>query len=138
MTDAEAALVYAQDAEWEQVERAVAGRARPEVCTSGRLDQYLPWCRWTSGGDRLQSYPLRAERKETVEVLLCATLRAGHTPGADEVVLDGADGLDWSTLCRGELICSIPRHDLTALRGKVSLACQREIIRNIIFIHGWV
>ena len=28
------------------------------------------------------SHPLRAERKETVEVLLCTTLRAGRTPGA--------------------------------------------------------
>ena len=84
------------------------------------------------------SHPLRAERKETVEVLLCTTLRAGQTPGAHEVVLDGADGLDWSTLCRCDLIYSIPRHDLTALRGKVSIARQREIIRKIIASHGWV
>jgi len=27
------------------------------------------------------SHPLRVERKETVEVLLCTTLRAGHHPG---------------------------------------------------------
>ena len=31
LTAAEAASVYAPDAEWEQVEQASAGRARPEV-----------------------------------------------------------------------------------------------------------
>lgn len=31
LTAEEAAQVYAGDAEWEKVERAVAGRARPEV-----------------------------------------------------------------------------------------------------------
>ena len=84
------------------------------------------------------SHPLRAERKETVEVLLCTTLRAGHTPGAHEVVLNGADGLDWSTLCRCDLIYSIPRSDLTMLRGTVSVARRRDIIRKMIASHGWV
>ncbi len=31
LTTAEAALVYAPDPKWERMERAVAGRARPEV-----------------------------------------------------------------------------------------------------------
>lgn len=84
------------------------------------------------------SHPLRAERKDTVEVLLCTTLRAGHTPGVHEVVLNGADGLDWGTLCRCDLIYSIPRSDLLNLRGTVSIARRREIIRKIIASHGWV
>jgi mRNA-degrading endonuclease toxin of MazEF toxin-antitoxin module len=84
------------------------------------------------------SHPLRAERKETVEVLLCTTQRAGHTPAAHEVVLNGADGLDWSTLCRCDLIYSIPRTDLTTLRGTVSIARRRDIIRKMIASHGWV
>lgn len=84
------------------------------------------------------SHPLRAERKETVEVLLCTTLRAGQTPGVHEVVLDGADGLDWSTLCRCDLIYSVLRTDMAALRGVVSLPRRRDIIRKIIATHGWV
>lgn len=83
-------------------------------------------------------HPLRAERKETVEVLLCTTLRAGHTPGAHEVLLNGAEGLDWSTLCRCDLVYSIPKNDLTTLRGTVSMARRRDIIRKIIASHGWV
>ncbi len=84
------------------------------------------------------SHPLRAERKATVEVLLCTSLRPGHHPGAHEVILNGADGLDWSTLCRCDLIYSVPRCDLTTLRGTVSTARRRDIIRKIIASHGWV
>jgi mRNA-degrading endonuclease toxin of MazEF toxin-antitoxin module len=84
------------------------------------------------------SHPLRAERKQTVEVLLCTTLRAGNKSGPHEVVLNGADGLDWSTLCRCDLIYSVPRSDLTGLRGTVSIARRRDIIRKIIASHGWV
>ena len=84
------------------------------------------------------SHPLRAERKETVEVLLCTTLRAGRAPGPHEVVLNGADGLEWSTLCRCDLVYSIPRSHLTSQRGTVSVARRRDIIRKIIASHGWV
>jgi hypothetical protein len=84
------------------------------------------------------SHPLRAQRKETVEVLLCTTLRAGHDPGPHEVVLNGSDCLDWSTLCRCDLIYSIPRSDLTSLRGTVSIARRRDIIRKMISSHGWI
>lgn len=83
------------------------------------------------------SHPLRAERKETVEVLLCTTLRTGHKTGPHEVILNGGDGLDWSTLCRCDLIYSIPRSELTSLRGTVSIARRRDIIRKIIASHGW-
>jgi hypothetical protein len=84
------------------------------------------------------SHPLRAERKETVEVLLCTMLRSGQTPGPHEVILDGADGLDWGTLCRCDLIYSLPRGDLSKLRGTVSVARRLDIIRKIIASHGWV
>jgi hypothetical protein len=84
------------------------------------------------------SHPLRAERKETVEVLLCTTLRAGHNPGPHEVILNGADGLDWSTLCRCDLIYSVLRSELSALRGSVSVIRRRDIIRKIVASHGWV
>ena len=84
------------------------------------------------------SHPLRAERKDTVEVLLCTTLRPGHQPAPHEVVLNGADGLNWSTLCRCDLVYSVPRGHLTELRGRVSIERRRDIIRKIISSHGWV
>ena len=84
------------------------------------------------------SHPTRAGKKATVEVLLCTTLRAGHNPEAHEVILNGADGLDWATLCRCDLIYSVSRSKLTTLRGTVSLARRRDIIRKIVTSHGWV
>lgn len=84
------------------------------------------------------SHPLRVERKDTVEVLLCTTLRPGMTPGPHEVVLNGADGLDWSTVCRCDLIYSIPKDHLTTLRGVVSPPRRRDIVRRIVASHGWV
>jgi mRNA-degrading endonuclease toxin of MazEF toxin-antitoxin module len=84
------------------------------------------------------SHPLRAERKDTVEVLLCTSLRPGHSVAPHEVVLNGADGLDWSTLCRCDLVYSVLRADLTTLRGAVSPARRRDIVRKLISSHGWV
>ena len=73
-----------------------------------------------------------------MEVLLCTTLRAGHNPGPHEVILNGGDGLDWSTLCRCDLIYSVPRSELSVLRGSVSVIRRRDIIRKIVASHGWV
>lgn len=84
------------------------------------------------------SHPLRVERKEIVEVLLCTTLRPGGDIAPHEVVLNGADGLDWSTVCRCDLVYSVPRSHLTVRRGVVSVARRRDIIRKIISSHGWV
>ena len=84
------------------------------------------------------SHPLRVERKDTVEVLLCTTQRSGHMAAPHEVVLNGADGLDWNTLCRCDLIYSVPRNHLTDLRGSVSIERRRDIIRKIISAHGWI
>jgi mRNA-degrading endonuclease toxin of MazEF toxin-antitoxin module len=84
------------------------------------------------------SHPLRAQRKETVEVLLCTTFRPGQALAPHEVVLNGADGLDWSTVCRCDLIYSVAKKDLAVVRGVVSPPRRRDIIRKIIASHGWV
>jgi len=83
------------------------------------------------------SHGQRVERKAVVEVLLCASLRGGSAAALHQVVLDAADGLDWKTLCRCDLIYSVPREDLRARRGQVSPERRREIIRKIIWSHGW-
>jgi hypothetical protein len=53
-------------------------------------------------------------------------------------MLDAADGLDWATVCRCDLIYSVPKAHLTQLRGTVSTARRRDIVRKIIASHGWV
>ncbi len=103
-----------------------------------------PWEIWTysfpGAGEHpavIVSHSLRVERKPVVEVLLCSTLRGDARPAAHEVVLNSSDGLDWKTLCRCDLIYSIPREDLRVRRGSVSLERRRDIIRRIIWSHGW-
>ncbi|MBI2926205.1 MAG: hypothetical protein HYY24_10935 [Verrucomicrobia bacterium] len=80
---------------------------------------------------------MRAERKQVVEVLLCSTQRGGTVAGLHEVVLDTEDGLDWKTFCRCDLIYSVPRDDLRDRRGLATLERRRDIVRKIIWSHGW-
>jgi hypothetical protein len=83
------------------------------------------------------SAPDRAARKPLLEILLCSSQRAARQPNAGEVLLDSADGLNWETLCRCDLIYSIGRDALHTRRGLVTLERRREIVRVIIASHGW-
>lgn len=58
-----------------------------------------------------------------------ATARAGKE---NEVVLDQADGLDWKTLCRCDLLFALPKAALTNRRGSVTMERRREIALKII------
>ena len=79
----------------------------------------------------------RAARKPLVEIILCSTLRASRAPNAGEVVLDSADGLNWETLCKCDLIYSVDRDLLHTRRGLVTAQRRREIVRVIVGCHGW-
>lgn len=83
------------------------------------------------------SHPDRADRKNTVEVVACATARATRGPRPHEILLDQADGLDWPTLCYCDLIYAVPRDDIKNARGHVSDDRQRNLIRTIISAHAW-
>jgi len=85
----------------------------------------------------LISHPKRVAYKSTVEVLLCSTHRAGREPDANEVLLDSADGLNWTTLCKCDLIWSVEKADLHSRRGAVSRERRREIVRTIVQCHDW-
>ncbi len=79
----------------------------------------------------------RAGNKPDVEVILCSTQRAGRTAAAGEVILDMVDGLDWPTLCKCDLIYTVPRDKIKGRRGEVSPARRQLIVRTIIAAHGW-
>lgn len=80
------------------------------------------------------SNPVRVERKPEVVVLACRTLRPGteRDAEANEVLLDEADGLDWRTLVRCDLLWTISKTKLARRRGEVTPARRREIARKII------
>ena len=83
------------------------------------------------------SHPDRADRKDPVEVVMCSSQRATRNAGQNEIILDAADGLDWETLCKCDLIHTVPRGELKNRRGSVSVNRRPQLIRTIIAAHGW-
>lgn len=83
------------------------------------------------------SHPSRAANKPDVEVILCSTKRAGRKADAHEVILDQADGLDWPTLCKCDLIYAVSRKALGRKRGKVSAQRKGPLARTLLAAHGW-
>ena len=83
------------------------------------------------------SHADRADRKDPVEVLMCSSQRATRLAQAHEIILDEADGMDWKTLCKCDVIHAIPRIELKQHRGTVSKLRQAQLVRTIIAAHGW-
>jgi hypothetical protein len=79
----------------------------------------------------------RVARKPLVEILLCSTQRAPRPSTAGEVILDSADGLDWETFCKCDLVYAVERGLLHSPRGEVTTAHRREIVRAIVASHSW-
>ena len=76
----------------------------------------------------------RIDAKPQVVVLGCRTMRPANArePAANEVLLDGADGMDLKTLCRCDLLYTVDKAALGRLRGVVTPARRREIARKMI------
>lgn len=83
------------------------------------------------------SHPSRAANKTLVELLACTSKRAGRQPEPHEVLLDEADGMDWPTLCRCDLIYAAGRDELKNFKGRVSEARRAHLLRTLIAAHGW-
>jgi hypothetical protein len=83
------------------------------------------------------SHPDRARRKDWLEVVVCSSKRANRSAEVHEIILDAADGLDWPTLCRCDLVYSVRRDELTSLKGRVSNVRQAQLVRTLIAAHGW-
>lgn len=83
------------------------------------------------------SHPARAARKDFVEVLDCSSRRANRPPSENEVIVDKADGLDWPTFCKCDLVIAVPCVELKRQRGSVVVERRRQVVRAIIATHGW-
>ena len=79
------------------------------------------------------SNAVRVTRKEDIVVLSCRTMQAGsfREPVETECLLDEADGMDWKTLCRCDLLYTIKKTILLRHRGEVTFERRREIARKI-------
>jgi mRNA-degrading endonuclease toxin of MazEF toxin-antitoxin module len=83
------------------------------------------------------SHPARIALKPVVNVLLCSSRRATRAAGANEVILDQADGLDWPTLCKCDLLYDVLKTDLKESRGSVTPIRRRQIVERILSAFGW-
>ena len=84
------------------------------------------------------SHPDRVANKRDVEILICSSQRANRATTPTEVMLDSADGLNWETICKCDLIVSVSTSDLHQPRGQVTIERRRQIISTIIRSHNWV
>ena len=83
------------------------------------------------------SHPDRVAHAPWVNVLICTTQRASRPPRETEVRLNGADGLDWETLCRCDVLWLVEKAKLTGKRGSVSRVRRRQIVDKINAAMGW-
>ena len=103
-----------------------------------------PWDIYTWTFPDAESHPAvilgteaRLANKPKINVLFCSSQRAARRPEAFEMILDQADGLNWETLCKCDLVFAVPKEQLTHRRGTVSLVRRREIAERVIRALGF-
>jgi mRNA-degrading endonuclease toxin of MazEF toxin-antitoxin module len=74
----------------------------------------------------------RLANKPKVNVLFCSSKRATRKAEALEIMLNDADGLDWATLCKCDLVFAVPKEQLTRKRGSVTPERRRQIAAQVI------
>ena len=84
------------------------------------------------------SHPGRVAMKPEVTILLCSSKQATRPAKPHEVILDSSDGLDWPTVCKCDLLYTLPKSALTALRDTVTAERRRQIVATINRAMGWV
>jgi len=77
------------------------------------------------------SSPDRVAGKPDLTILMCSSKRAQRDAEPHEVILDKADGLEWPTLCKCDLLHSVKKAELKHRRGHVSDPRRRQIIATI-------
>jgi hypothetical protein len=66
-----------------------------------------------------------------VNGLICTTVRLNRPVKLNEVLLDQADGLDWTTAVRCDFLHGLPKTSFLQLRGHVSEPRQLQIMRTV-------
>jgi mRNA-degrading endonuclease toxin of MazEF toxin-antitoxin module len=66
-----------------------------------------------------------------VNALICTSAKVSREAKKNEVILNGADGLDWKTAVRCDVIYLLPKAEFKGHRGKVTPARRLAIARKI-------
>ena len=77
------------------------------------------------------SHPDRVARAPLINVLIGCSQRATREARENEVVLNGADGLDRETLVKCDLMYLVEKERLTRRRGSVGTARRRALVQRI-------
>jgi len=77
------------------------------------------------------SHPDRAARAPLVNVLIGSSQKASRPARENEVVLNGADGLDWETLVKCDLLYLVEKERLYRQRGTVTAVRRRALVQRI-------
>lgn len=103
-----------------------------------------PWDIYTFEFPGVEAHPAvilgteaRLANKPKVNVLFCSSRRASRDAEAMEIILDDADGLDWKTLCKCDLVFAAPKEQLTRKRGSVTIERRRQIAERVIRALGF-
>lgn len=74
---------------------------------------------------------------EYVNALICTSTRLNREAKKNETILDAADGLDWKTAVRCDVIYLLPKAEFEGRRGKVTglrrIAIARKIVETLRF-----
>ena len=71
------------------------------------------------------------ENVDQVNALICTSIKLSREPKAHEIVLNGADGLDWKTAVRCDVIYLLPKTEFRERRGVVTPRRRVAIARKI-------
>jgi mRNA-degrading endonuclease toxin of MazEF toxin-antitoxin module len=77
------------------------------------------------------SHPDRVARAPLVNVLICSSQKASRPARENEVLLNGADGLDWETLVKCDLMYLVEKERLYRRRGFVTPPRRRALVQRI-------
>lgn len=67
-----------------------------------------------------------------VNVLICSSAKLNREAKRNEVILNSADGLDWKTAVRCDVIYLLPKAEFKEWRGKVAAPRRIAIARKMI------
>ena len=68
---------------------------------------------------------------EYVNALICTSVKLNREAKKNEVILNGADGLDWKTAVRCDVIYLLPKAAFQEPRGKVTAPRRIAIARKV-------
>ena len=105
------------------------------------MKQWEIWtCDFAEAGPHpavIVSHPDRVARAPLVNVLIGSSQKASRPARENEVVLNGADGPDWETLVKCDLVYLVEKERLYRHRGSVGKVRRRAVVQRLIACFGF-